>query len=119
MDSTISPRAPGRNRTCDSRFRKPLLYPLSYEGRGQSSSGNAAAWRPEALGAPICRHTPPGTAPMAGRHLRHARHDVAVGVHDRNRAVVPRPADDLGCTPHSTAAWLEEGASRGAGRRQA
>jgi hypothetical protein len=22
----------GRIRTCDSRFRKPLLYPLSYEG---------------------------------------------------------------------------------------
>src|SRR5205823_12592116 len=28
-------RAPGRNRTCDTRFRKPLLYPLSYEGKGQ------------------------------------------------------------------------------------
>ena len=26
--------APGRNRTCDTRFRKPVLYPLSYEGRG-------------------------------------------------------------------------------------
>ena len=26
--------APGRNRTCDTRFRKPLLYPLSYEGDG-------------------------------------------------------------------------------------
>jgi site-specific DNA recombinase len=25
-------RAPGRIRTCDTRFRKPLLYPLSYEG---------------------------------------------------------------------------------------
>jgi hypothetical protein len=24
--------APGRNRTYDTRFRKPLLYPLSYEG---------------------------------------------------------------------------------------
>ena len=24
--------APGRIRTCDSWFRKPLLYPLSYEG---------------------------------------------------------------------------------------
>jgi hypothetical protein len=35
-DSTVPLRfllgAPGRNRTCDSRFRKPLLYPLSYEG---------------------------------------------------------------------------------------
>ena len=26
--------APGRIRTCDTRFRKPLLYPLSYEGDG-------------------------------------------------------------------------------------
>jgi hypothetical protein len=25
-------RAPGRNRTYDTRFRKPVLYPLSYEG---------------------------------------------------------------------------------------
>jgi hypothetical protein len=25
--------APGRNRTCDQWFRKPLLYPLSYEGK--------------------------------------------------------------------------------------
>jgi hypothetical protein len=25
----------GRNRTCDTRFRKPVLYPLSYEGRGR------------------------------------------------------------------------------------
>ena len=24
--------APGTNRTCDLRFRKPLLYPLSYGG---------------------------------------------------------------------------------------
>ena len=24
--------APGRIRTCGTRFRKPLLYPLSYEG---------------------------------------------------------------------------------------
>jgi hypothetical protein len=32
--------APGRNRTCDTRFRKPLLYPLSYEG---GSSG--LSWR--------------------------------------------------------------------------
>jgi hypothetical protein len=25
-------RAPGKIRTCDTRFRKPMLYPLSYEG---------------------------------------------------------------------------------------
>ena len=27
--------APGRNRTYDTRFRKPLLYPLSYGGKGR------------------------------------------------------------------------------------
>ena len=27
------PGAPGRIRTCDARFRKPTLYPLSYEGK--------------------------------------------------------------------------------------
>ena len=27
------PSTPGRNRTCDLRFRKPSLYPLSYEGK--------------------------------------------------------------------------------------
>ena len=30
----ISRGALGRIRTCDARFRKPTLYPLSYEGRG-------------------------------------------------------------------------------------
>ncbi len=27
------PNTPGRIRTCDHRFRKPVLYPLSYEGK--------------------------------------------------------------------------------------
>ena len=40
--------APGRNRTCDTRFRKPMLYPLSYRGgagakRGRNPSGSAVA----------------------------------------------------------------------------
>ena len=30
--------APGRNRTYDTRFRKPLLYPLSYEGAKDQSN---------------------------------------------------------------------------------
>ena len=29
----------GRNRTCDLRFRKPLLYPLSYEGGDGAKCG--------------------------------------------------------------------------------
>src|ERR1043166_11407 len=32
--NTTHKSAPGRNRTSDTRFRKPVLYPLSYEGRG-------------------------------------------------------------------------------------
>ena len=31
--------APGRNRTCDARFRKPTLYPLSYEGGDGAKRG--------------------------------------------------------------------------------
>jgi hypothetical protein len=30
------PGAPGRTRTCDARFRKPTLYPLSYGGASES-----------------------------------------------------------------------------------
>ncbi|CAL2057711.1 protein of unknown function [Streptomyces murinus] len=28
----LCPCAPGRIRTCDTRFRRAVLYPLSYEG---------------------------------------------------------------------------------------
>ena len=31
--------APGMNRTCDLRFRKPLLYPLSYRGGDGAKCG--------------------------------------------------------------------------------
>ncbi len=38
--------APGRIRTCDTRFRKPLLSPLSYEGGGwQNALRNATVER--------------------------------------------------------------------------
>ena len=50
--------APGRNRTCDTRFRKPLLYPLSYEGRGLSS----VSWRNH--GGKL------GDRPLASRPIR-------------------------------------------------
>src|SRR5919197_4929735 len=43
-----SGRAPGRNRTSDTRFRKPLLYPLSYEGE---ASNSAATIRPDCAAA--------------------------------------------------------------------
>ncbi len=43
--------APGRNRTCDTRFRKPMLYPLSYEG------GPARAAEPNVRPAPSVVHS--------------------------------------------------------------
>ena len=36
--------APGRIRTCDARFRKPTLYPLSYEGGGPVATGAGPAY---------------------------------------------------------------------------
>jgi hypothetical protein len=42
--------APGRNRTCDTRFRKPMLYPLSYEG-GLFSLGHVDLAEPYEAGA--------------------------------------------------------------------
>ena len=39
-DRSVS--APGRIRTCDTRFRKPVLYPLSYEGVRLKSPGRRA-----------------------------------------------------------------------------
>ncbi len=56
--------APGRTRTCDARFRKPTLYPLSYGGSGWRvrtahppgrRSGSPAAYcrRPRSSGRPV------------------------------------------------------------------
>jgi hypothetical protein len=40
---------PGRIRTCGTRFRKPLLYPLSYEGGGR---GMHKSWANPVVSAP-------------------------------------------------------------------
>jgi hypothetical protein len=42
---------PGRIRTCDTRFRKPLLYPLSY-GADDAPSCLSAVRRAEAIWSP-------------------------------------------------------------------
>ena len=39
----------GRNRTCDLRFRKPLLYPLSYEGGDGAKCGAKIADTPHII----------------------------------------------------------------------
>jgi hypothetical protein len=41
LRADASSRAPGRIRTCDARFRKPTLYPLSYGGPRWSLPGPA------------------------------------------------------------------------------
>ncbi len=42
--------APGRIRTCDARFRKPTLYPLSYEGRDGVADPDPNGSRPACEG---------------------------------------------------------------------
>jgi hypothetical protein len=44
--------APGRIRTCDARFRKPTLYPLSYGG-GAGRLRGAKPTRSSILGGPF------------------------------------------------------------------
>jgi hypothetical protein len=46
--NTTNVGAPGRNRTSDTRFRKPLLYPLSYEGESLTP-----LYRPLVAGWPL------------------------------------------------------------------
>lgn len=42
MGSPATVGAPSRIRTCDARFRKPTLYPLSYEGLAPQASRSQA-----------------------------------------------------------------------------
>ena len=54
MDGEIG--APGRDRTCDLRFRKPLLYPLSYGGGDGAERGakvSATARKPWGKGSSV------------------------------------------------------------------
>ena len=53
--STAVSGAPGRIRTCGTRFRKPLLYPLSYGGGASRSLAGRTPdpWNMAASGAPL------------------------------------------------------------------
>lgn len=42
--SCLTRCAPGRIRTCDTRFRRAVLYPLSYEGRGLWEALSRTQW---------------------------------------------------------------------------
>src|SRR5437588_134907 len=81
-------RAPGRNRTSDTRFRKPVLYPLSYGGVAPSVEDGAVSERDRAVGARHDDHRraaggrdrrplPGGRVPLANqRHVVAARPEV-------------------------------------------
>ena len=43
--------APGRIRTCDTRFRRAVLYPLSYEGGTWLASALSVSLKPRAMEA--------------------------------------------------------------------
>ncbi len=57
---TPSDSAPGRSRTCDTRLRRSVLYPLSYRGGGsiipRSGVGTELEqiWPPESPSVPFC-----------------------------------------------------------------
>jgi hypothetical protein len=54
-DSLVIDCAPGRIRTCDARFRKPTLYPLSYGGGGWRIPGRKPTPKPCSRGAVLGR----------------------------------------------------------------
>src|SRR5918912_552365 len=88
-------RAPGRIRTCGTRFRKPMLYPLSYGG----SRPARRAGRPGCAATRLAvRRVAPGTSPSceASEQKR--------AVSSRNRYVVPAHNE-----PSATAPGAREG----------
>ena len=66
VDHGFDLRAPGRTRTYGTRFRKPMLYPLSYEGRPGDPSRSA------------CGPFPGPSREMNLTVLRSRRNDAAV-----------------------------------------
>ena len=75
-------RGPGRIRTCDARFRKPTLYPLSY---GADVLSGWQAWRES---SPTAASSLPDYRQMGCRGARIHRGD-----HERRRIRPDRAAD--------------------------
>ena len=46
--------APGRIRTCDTGFRRAVLYPLSYEGLTRSELTESGSLRPHSATRTMC-----------------------------------------------------------------
>ena len=76
---------PDRTRTCDLRFRKPLLYPLSY-GTNPVNTGTCCA----AVAPPVRWGNAPGKQPRAGGAWRAA--SIAPHLGGRKTGVCPPPA---------------------------
>ena len=73
--------APGRNRTVDTRFRKPLLYPLSYEGRQTRSS------RFKSIASISYQLQPCTAADLDDYTLRSVENQVALRPHESHSAL--------------------------------
>ena len=85
------PGTPGRTRTCDTRFRKPLLFPLSYGGIQTSTRFRFVAVR---------NHTATNAAPARlhdGSSYRQASIDADGLTRDIRRFVRGEEEDRRGC----------------------
>lgn len=72
--------APGRIRTCDTRFRRAVLYPLSYEGGDREESRPSTALR-RSRRQHMWRSYPQNRTLISGEgpDLRHSGHRTAAG----------------------------------------
>ena len=111
--------APGWNRTSDTRFRKPVLYPLSYEGivpicrylsaRIDSRKNTRVAKKLRNLretcgSAPQTALSDPSRLPECPRRLATARHSVAASSEGSHADAAPRSrpiAARVGSRPRS------------------
>jgi hypothetical protein len=91
MPGGFGVRSPGRTRTCDTRFRKPLLYPLSYGAIAPVcySLIETKAARPKGLGQavmPKCAHV--HEAPRTGNLPQRLQHVAQTHLNYRRRAAL-------------------------------
>ena len=84
-------RAPGRIRTCNLRIRRPLLYPLSYEGGVRASDAARTRVRE------TCRPGITGASLAAGANPR--------VIEPQSRQVGPATALRVGCGRKTGQSW--------------
>ena len=82
--------APETIRTSDTRFRKPVLYPLSYEG---GNAAHACEKHCSVWGSQAKRRAPAGTRrPVIARHRRRAEQPVTRPAPSGSRSRTARPS---------------------------